>query len=372
MAKDLYEVLGVPRDASPDDIKSAYRRLARQHHPDVNPNDPSAEERFKEIGAAYEVLKDPEKRAQYDRFGTTDGVPQDPFFQGGAGGFGDLFDMFFGGAAGGGGRRRGSSIPGEDLETRIEISLKEVIEGTERELTFSRYMACESCKGTGAEGGAQPATCTTCQGQGYVTRVQNTFLGQVRTQAPCSTCNGTGQIIQNPCKSCRGRKLVPKTVQVTVKIPPGVETGATIQLTGQGHEGIGGGRPGDLYVGIVVDEGADFEREGLHLHASLSLRFVQACMGDRIKVTGVDGEYDLDVPAGSQPGDVLVVRGAGLPPLHGGRRGDLFFHVTVEVPKKLNDAQRQALLEFAEAGGESVPEGSGGGGLLGGLFKKKK
>lgn len=372
MAKDLYEVLGVPRDATADDIKSAYRKLARQHHPDVNPNDPTAEDRFKEIGAAYEVLRDPEKRAAYDRYGTTEGNPQDPFF-GGGGGFGDLFDMFFGGAAaGGGGRRRGSSQPGEDLETRVEVSLKEVIEGAERELTFSRYMACDGCGGTGAEGGAQPTQCTACNGQGFVMRVQNTFLGQVRTQTACSTCNGTGQVIQNPCKTCRGRRLVPKSVTVTVKIPPGVETGATIQLTGQGHEGLGGGRPGDLYVGLVVDEGADFEREGLHLHASLTVSFVQACLGDRIKVTGVDGEYDLDVPAGSQPGDVLVVRGAGLPPLHGGRRGDLFFHVTIAVPKKLNDAQRQAIADFAEAGGEPLPEGAKGGGLLGGLFKKKK
>lgn len=371
MAKDPYEVLGVSREATADEIKSAYRKLARQHHPDVNPNDPTAEDRFKEIGAAYEVLSDPEKRAMYDQYGSTDGAAQGPFF-GGAGGFGDIFDMFFGANAGATGRRRGNSQPGDDLETRIELSLLEVINGTERELTFSRYAACESCKGTGAEGGAQPTSCSTCQGQGFVVRVQNTFLGQVRTQVGCGTCNGTGQVVQNPCKTCRGRRLVPKSVSVTVKVPPGVETGATIQLTGQGHEGLGGGRPGDLYVGIVVDEGADFEREGLHLHTSLTLSFVQACMGDRIQVTGVDAEHELEVPAGSQPGDVLVTRGAGLPPLHGGRRGDLFFHVTISVPKKMNDAQRQALAEFAEAGGESLPEGAKGGGLLGSLFKKKK
>lgn len=372
MARDLYEVLGVPKNATADDIKSAYRKLARQHHPDVNPNDPSAEDRFKEIGAAYEVLRDPDKRAAYDRYGTTDGAPQDPFFGGQGAGFGDIFDMFFGNAAGGAQRRRSATQPGDDLETRVEISLLEVIQGAERELTYQRYGNCDSCKGSGAEGGAQPATCTTCNGQGFVVRVQNTFLGQVRTQAPCGTCQGTGQIIQNPCKTCRGKRQVAKSVSVTVKIPPGVETGATIQLTGQGHEGLGGGRPGDLYVGIVVDEGADFEREGLHLHGSLTLSFVKASLGDRIEVTGVDGNYDLDVPAGSQPGDVLVVRGAGLPPLHGGRRGDLFFHLTVAVPKKLNDAQRQAIADFAEASGEDLPEGAKGGGLLGNLFKKKK
>ncbi len=371
MAKDLYEILGVPRTASADELKSAYRKLARQHHPDVNPNNPEAEEKFKEIGSAYAVLSDPEKRAQYDRFGTTEEVPQDPFFQGGAG-FGDLFDMFFGQAGGGGGRRRSGARDGGDIEARIQLSLNEVITGTERELSFQRLTACESCSGTGAEGGETPKTCPQCQGQGVVNRIQNTFLGQVRTQVSCNQCSGTGQIIEHPCKACRGRKQVMTPVSVKITVPPGVDSGATIQMSGEGHQGTGGGRPGDLYVGLTVTENPLFEREGTQIHTQVQLTVAQAALGDEISIDGIDNAYDLHIPAGTQPGDMLTVRNAGLPPLHGGRRGDLHVHCVVEIPKKLNDAQRQAIIALAEAGGESIPHGEKGGGLLGGLFKKKK
>ncbi len=374
MAKDLYEILGVSRSATADELKSAYRKLARQYHPDVNPNNPEAEEKFKEISTAYGVLSDTEKRAQYDRFGTTD-EQQGPFFQGGTagGGFGDIFDMFFGqGAGGGGGRRRSSRQDGADLEARIELDLAEVITGTERDLSFQRLIACASCKGSGAEGGAKPETCPQCQGQGVVGRVQNTFLGQVRTQTTCTKCNGSGEIVSNPCKACKGRKQVANAATVKVKIPPGVEAGSMVHLPGNGHEGIAGGRSGDLYVGLQIKDDDRFERDGQHLHTEVELSFAQAAVGDLITVEGVDADHDLDVPPGTQPGDVLAVRSAGLPPLHGGKRGDLYVHTTVVVPKRLNDAQRQAILDLAEAGGERVPKGGAGGGLLGGLFKKKK
>lgn len=371
MAKDLYELLGVSRNATAEELKSAYRKLARQYHPDVNPNNPQAEEKFKEISTAYAVLSDPDKRAQYDRFGTTEDMPQDPF-QGAGANFGDIFDMFFGGMAGQRPGRRSPRQDGGDLEARVELTLGEVITGTERELSFQRLTQCHECHGTGAEGGAKPETCPQCHGSGVVSRIQNTFLGQVRTQTACNRCGGAGEIIASPCKTCRGRKQVPVAATVEVKIPPGVESGAVVHLPGEGHEGIAGGRPGDLYVALQVVHDARFEREGLHLHLEAELTFAQASIGDEVIIEGVDAEHDLSIPPGTQPGDVLAIRGAGLPPLHGGKRGDLYVHTTVAVPKRLSEAQRKAILDLAEASGEPMPKGDTGGGLLGGLFKKKK
>lgn len=369
MAKDLYELLGVRRDASADELKSAYRKLARQYHPDVNPNNPEAEEKFKEVSTAYAVLSDPEKRQQYDQFGTTEEMPQGPFFQGG-GNFGDLFDMFFGGGAATRGRRSARQ-DGGDLEARIEMTLLDVVNGTERDLSFQRLVGCSSCNGSGGEGGAKPETCPQCNGAGVIGRVQNTFLGQVRTQTTCGRCNGTGEVITNPCKVCKGRRQVAAAATVKVKVPPGVESGAMVHLPGEGQEGIAGGRPGDLYVHLSVMDDPRFERDGQHLHTDYELTFAQASLGDGIRVEGVDAEHEVDVPPGTQPGDVLAVRGAGLPPLQGGKRGDLYIHTTVKVPTRLNDEQRQAIVDLVEASGEPMPRGDQGGGLLG-LFKKKR
>lgn len=367
---DLYEVLGVSRDASPEDIKSTYRRLARKYHPDVNPGDPSAEEKFKEIGQAYNVLSDPDKRAQYDRFGTVEDVPQDPFFQGSAS-FTDIFDMFFGGMGGQvGGGRRSTAMRGEDLETRVRITLKEVITGVDKEVTITRMATCGECTGTGVEGGGQAETCQQCGGQGVVARVQNTFIGQVRTTTNCPVCSGTGKIIRNPCHKCKGRRLVPEKSTLTVSIPPGVMSGATMQVTGSGGDGIDGGRPGDLYVGIQVEDDSRFEREGQELHTEALITFAQASIGDEITVEGVDESYTVEIDPGTQPGHVAAVKNGGLPPLHGGRRGDLYVHLQVKVPKKLDEKQKTLLQQFAEASGEPVPQGKSG--LLGGLFKKKK
>lgn len=377
MAKDLYEILGVARDASADEIKSAYRKLARQHHPDVNPNNPEAEEKFKEISGAYGILSDPEKKAQYDRFGTTEGNPNDFFFQGGAGGsggIGDIFEMFFGnmGQTQGGRGQRRNAWNGGDLESSIAIDLEDVLHGLSTEVKIRRNIACGDCSGTGSKGGAAAATCSVCNGEGSVWRVANTFLGSVRTSTPCGNCGGTGEVIQDPCPTCKGRKLIQENVTVPVQVPPGVESGTTIHMPGQGHEGIGGGRPGDLYVHLRVESDKRFEREGQHLYSAAEISFAQATLGDTIAIQGVDDQYDLEIPSGTQPGEMLSIRGVGLPPLHGGRRGDLFIQVRVKVPKRLSDSQRQAVVDLATAMDEPMPKGSDGGGLLGGLFKKKK
>jgi molecular chaperone DnaJ len=369
--RDLYEVLGVAKDAPQDEIKTAYRRLARQYHPDVNPDNPESEEQFKEIGNAYNILSDPDKRARYDQFGTVDDVPQDPFFQGSAS-INDIFDMFFGGGMGGGNGRNRTAQNGADLQTRVQISLKEVITGASRDVNVNRMVACPECSGTGAEGGAMPETCSQCGGQGAVSRIQNTFIGQVRTSVACPTCSGTGQIIKNPCSKCRGSKLISQKATIPVTIPPGIETGTSMRVSNQGNEGVGGGRPGDLYVGVVVEDHDNFERQGQDLHTGYAVKFAQAALGDELTIEGIDDTYTVDLPSGVQPGEILTVKAAGLPPLHGGRRGSIYVHINVEVPSKLNDAQREAIVALAEAGGEPIPKGEKKDGILGGLFKKKR
>ncbi len=364
--RDPYDVLGVPKDASPDEIKSAYRRLARRYHPDVNPNDPSAEENFKEIGEAYSVLSDPERRARFDQFGSADEVPQD-FFA--SGGISDLFDMFFGG--GQQGRQQGSGRNGEDLRADVRLTLKEVIAGAHRELTLQRMAQCDVCIGSGAEPGTAPETCPTCGGQGVVGQVRQTMIGTVRTTTTCPTCRGAGSLIKDPCKKCRGRGLIAETARVNVTIPQGVEHGATMHMPGQGNDGTGGGRPGDLYVVLEVEEDRRFQRQGITLFTKLDLTFAQAALGDALELEGVDQAYNLDIPAGTQPGERIAVKGAGLPPLHGGRRGDIIVNINVKVPRKVNEAQAALIKELAEVSGEPMPKGEPGG-ILGGLFKKKK
>jgi molecular chaperone DnaJ len=369
--KDPYEVLGVARGASADEIKSAYRRLARRYHPDVNPDDPTAEEKFKEVGEAYSILNDPQRRARFDQYGATD-ESNDQFF-GGAGNISDLFDMFFGGMGGmgGGGRvRRGRD--GEDIRVDVELSLHDVIHGARREVEVDRMAECDACHGTGAEGGAQPDTCPTCRGQGMVASVRNTFLGQVRTTSPCPTCHGTGIQIKNPCHKCSGRMVVPERATVVVNIPPGVESGTRMQVPGQGSDGVGEGRQGDLYVFLNVKEDPRFERHGQTLVTRLDVSFAQAALGDQISLEGVDETVDVNIGPGTQPGTQITVKNAGLPPLHGGRRGDMVVLVQVKVPTKISEAQAKLIRELAELSGEGQPKGDDRGGLLGGLFGKKK
>lgn len=369
--RDPYEVLGVPRSASADEIKSAYRRLARRYHPDVNPGDSEAEEKFKEIGAANSVLSDPERRARYDNYGQLDDQPQDPFSgAGGAGGFNDLFDMFFGGMQSGPSRGRGFARDGEDLQTTIHLTLDQVLTGIQQEIQVDRNEECDACGGLGSEGGVPPETCPTCKGQGVIGQVRSTFIGQVRTQTTCPTCHGAGATIKTPCNKCKGRGVLPAKGKVMLTVPPGVESGQTMHVPGQGSDGVAGGRPGDLYVSIEVEEDRRFQRQGMTLYTQLELTFAQAAMGDSVEIQGVDDKITLEVNAGTQPGTQLVAKGAGMPPLHGGRRGDLIVTTTVKVPAKLNEAQTKLIKEFAEVSGEAVPQGQKG--LLGSLFGKKK
>ncbi|MFN3683289.1 MAG: molecular chaperone DnaJ [Fimbriimonadaceae bacterium] len=366
--KDPYEVLGVPRDATADEIKSAYRRLARTYHPDVNPNDPTAEEKFKEVGEAYAILSDPEKRARYDRFGTAEEQPVGPFFNG-AGGIEDIFEMFFGTGFQTQNRRRGRD--GEDLRADVTISLSEVVTGTQREVRVRRQSQCPECMGSGSEGGRPPETCAHCRGAGTISQIRQTFIGTVRTSTTCPKCGGAGQVITSPCRRCHGQGLVTENARVSVHIPAGIESGSTIHIPGQGSDGVGMGRPGDLYVVVLVEDDPRFERQGRNLLGYLNLSFPTACLGGEVTVEGLDGPVRLTIPPGTQAGTVLAVSGAGLPPLHGGRRGDLLVEVNVEVPRHLTEEQKRLVRQLDQAlRGEAPPTEEEG--FLAKLFRKKK
>lgn len=372
--RDYYEILGVGRDASDDEIKQAFRRMARQSHPDANPGDPVAEERFKEINEAYEVLRDPNKRAAYDRFGRA-GVngrgaaagPGGPF-----GGFEDIFDMFFGGAARGarGGTPHGPER-GPDLELSLEIELREAAEGLERDVDVDRIESCLICGGTGSRPGSRPARCPTCQGTGQVTTAQNTVFGRFVTSRTCDHCGGQGFVIADPCDECAGRGMVRRRRRLKVAVPPGVDSGTRLRLAGQGQGGLRGGPAGDLYVHIVVKRHPRFLRRGADLESETSVSFVRAALGGRIQVETLFGPVEADLPAGTQPGDVLRMRGHGMPdPRRGQARGDLRVSVRVEVPRRLSRRQRELLLELAreseEPGfGDATDAAANGAGLPG-------
>lgn len=373
---DPYEVLGVPRNATADEIKSAYRRLARRYHPDVNQGDAEAEEKFKEIGQAYSILSDAEKKARFDQYGVTEDQPGAGQYYGNMGGVQDLFEAFFGGFGGfGGGFGSAGGRPGrdgDDIHVEAKLWLKDVLNGVHREIAVDRMTECDACGGKGTEGGVQPPACPTCKGQGMVITARQTMLGSMRTQTVCPTCQGAGYQITNPCKKCKGVMVVPQNERVNVTIPPGVEEGMSVQVPGQGHEGVLGGRPGDLYVQIVIADGSRFQRQGQTLLHVQPVTIAQACLGDTITVEGVDEEHTVEIPAGSQPGDRITVKGGGLPPVRGGRRGDLIVYCDLKVPTHLTEAQFGLLRDFAELGGEPIPKGAGNASLFGGFFKKKK
>ena len=354
--RDYYEVLGIEKGAEPDAIKKAYRQLARTFHPDVNPGDSSAEEKFKEVAEAYEVLSDDQKRSAYDRFGH-DAAQQGGFpGGGGSGDFGDIFDLFnqaFGG--GGGGARRGGPQRGRNLQYEVEITLEESFAGGERTISIPRIETCETCSGSGAEPGTKPQTCVQCGGTGQVKQTQNTFFGVMQTMGPCPRCQGRGQIVPSPCKACSGRGRIRKTRELKVPIPAGVDDRDQMPLRGEGEAGTMGGGPGDLVVVFRVKPHARFERDGLDLYTEVIVSVAQAALGDTIPLVTVGGDsVPLEIPEGTQPGARIRIRSQGMPDVHrrDTRRGDLIAVVKVEIPVKLSDDQKRLLREFSESRGE--------------------
>jgi molecular chaperone DnaJ len=349
---DHYEVLGVSRDATPEEIKKAYRRLARQLHPDVN-DGAEAGERFKEVSRAYEVLSNPEKRRAYD-LGGEPGATGGGFGPGF--GFSDIFETFFGGAAG----QRGPvsrQRRGQDALIRLDVDLDEAVFGGERELTVDTAVVCPTCSGSCCQPGTSPRTCDVCGGRGQVQRVARSFLGQVMTTAPCPTCGGFGTVIPEPCLECSGEGRVRSRRSLTIKVPAGVDTGTRIQLAAQGEVGPAGGPPGDLYVEISVRPHATLTRRGDDLHCSVVVPMTAAALGTTLDLETLDGSERVEIRPGTQSGEVHTLRGLGVTHLRTGGRGDLHVHVDVQTPTRLDDEQERLLRELARLRGEERPEG---------------
>ena len=358
MSRDYYEVLGVERSASADQIKKAYRQLALKYHPDKNPGNKKAEEKFKEAAQAYEVLGDSEKKAKYDHFGHS-------AFQNGGGfgqqgfenvedifsSFGDIFGDFFG--MGGRGRsHRSGPQRGADLRYMLEVELSEVISGIDKPLEFDTEETCNRCSGSASEPGSQPVTCSTCHGRGQVVNTQGFF----QMSTPCPHCRGEGKIIKNPCKQCRGSGRKKVTRKITVTVPKGVETGTRLRVTGEGEGGVKKGPPGDLYVEIYVRSHNEYKRQGGDLFGKVRISYTQMLLGVDVEVDTFDGKKSLKIPEGSQPGSLLRLQGLGVPDLRTGHRGDVCLHLEVEFPKKLKKRERELLRELSEVRNEKVPE----------------
>ena len=371
MAKrDYYEVLGASKGASAEDLKKAYRQKAKEFHPDRNADNPNAEAQFKEVNEAYEVLKDADKKAAYDRYGHA-------AFEGGMGGggarggypggggngdfasaFSDVFEDLFGdfmGGRGGAGQSRSRAQRGSDLRYNLRVSLEEAFKGVQKTINVPTSTACDTCRGTGAEGGAEPTTCPTCSGMGKVRAQQGFFI----VERACPTCNGMGQIIKNPCRSCSGQGRIEKERALSVNIPAGVETGTRIRLAGEGEAGLRGGPSGDLYIFIEVKEHALFQRDGAHLFCRVPVSMTTAAMGGEVEVPTIDGGRSrVKVPAGAQSGKQMRLRAKGMPALRGGGIGDMLIELAVETPVNLTARQKELLREFEALSAENNPEGS--------------
>lgn len=356
--RDYYDVLGIPRSSSAQDIKKAYRKLAMEYHPDRNTGEGAAE-KFKEINRAYEVLSDEEKRSIYDRFGHAgvDGASGGPQgFEGFSNfeGFGDIFDAFFGGGQRGGGRRRRGPARGNDLRYNLRLTFEEAAFGVEKEIEYARLERCDHCSGRGAEPGTDLATCPDCNGAGEIRRAQQSIFGQFVNVAACGRCQGEGRIVSNPCAHCRGSGRLKKERKLSVKVPAGVDNGAQIRLSNEGEAGVRGGEPGHLYVVLAVAPSRVFERVEDHILLELPVNVAQAALGAKVTIPTLDGEIEFEVPAGTQSGEEFVVRGKGVPHLRSGGRGDMVVRVTAVVPDSLSDEQRELLEKLAETMGTPV------------------
>ena len=378
--RDYYEVLGVSKNATEDEIKKAYRKLAKQYHPDLHPGDKECEEKFKELNEAAEVLGDPEKRKKYDQFGHAAFDPNAGFGGaggsgfggfgdcGGFGGFGDIFgDLgdIFGFGGGSSSARRNGPQRGESVRVGVTLTFEEAAFGCKKEITVGRVEECPDCHGSGCAAGTTAETCPDCHGTGTVRTTKRTPFGMVQSTGACPKCGGTGKIIHQPCPTCRGKGAIRRNKKITVNIPAGIDDGQTVSLKGQGNSGANGGPAGDLLVTVAVRDSDKFERDGSNVLSEVEVSFTQAALGADLQVDTIDGKVKLTIPEGTQPGTIFRLRGKGIPFLRGSGRGDQYVTVNVAVPKSLNSHQKDALRAFAKAMGEDVDEPTG-------IFKKKK
>ena len=371
---DFYQILGVSRDADANTLKSAYRKLARQYHPDVN-KEPGAEDKFKEIGKAYEALSDPETRARYDQFGEAGiggaaGMPD----MGDMGGFGDLFETFFNGFGGqssqGGRSQRRGPQQGDDLRYDLNIEFKDAIFGQQREINIPHLETCEVCRGTGAKKGTGPITCTTCGGSGQVRRATRTPFGNFTQVAECPTCNGVGQIISDPCSSCGGNGVKQVRKKLRINIPAGVDTGTKLRVSGEGNAGLKGGPPGDLYVFIKVKNDPNLKRDGINIYSEISVSYLQAILGDTVDIVTVDGKVNLKIPSGTQPNSSLSLENKGVPRLGNPvARGNHQVLVKVKLPTRITDDERNLLEDLASKYTDQISGSNSG--LFSKLFGKE-
>jgi molecular chaperone DnaJ len=377
MARDYYEILGVSRDVDKEELKRAYRRLARKYHPDVN-KESGTEDRFKEINLAYEVLSEPETRARYDRFGEAgvSGAAAAGGYQdmGDMGGFADIFESFFSGFSGGGmgtqtaARRRSGPVRGDDLRLDLKLEFREAVFGGEKEIRISHLETCVTCDGSGAKPGTRPRTCSTCNGAGQVRRATRTPFGSFTQVSVCPTCNGTGQMIEDKCEACGGAGQRQETKKLKITIPAGVDNGTRLRVTGEGDAGQRGGPSGDLYVYLFVNEDAEFQREGINVLSDLKLTYLQAILGSRLEVNTVDGPQELLVPPGTQPNTVLTLESKGVPRLGNPvARGDHMLTVSVDIPTRISPEERELLEKLAKIRGDRVGKG-GIEGFIGKMF----
>ena len=359
--RDYYEVLGVDKKADAETIKKAYRALTKKYHPDLNPGDKTAEEKFKEVNEAYAVLSDPDKRAKYDQLGHAAFDPSaggfDGFGGGGGGGFGgfdfgDIFSSFFGGGSARGSQASNAPERGEDLEVQITIDFMEAVNGCKKDITYSRTEKCPDCGGSGAAKGSSPETCQTCGGAGQVRTQQRTPLGMFQSTRVCPNCRGKGKIVRTPCPTCRGRGLRDAKKTLTVTIPAGIDNKQNVVLRGMGDDGLNGGPAGDLYISVNVRAHAVFERRGVDVHCELPITFVEAALGGEVDVPTLEGSEKLTVPPETQTGTVLTLRGKGIQSLTGAKvRGSIYYHCLVETPKRLTEKQKDILRQFGDATG---------------------